>query len=271
MSKLVKNVVIASFIGQFCDLSQRVDTLVTDTALNIFKGIFNSIGIGYFNGDKEKQVLKNGVDSGLKKTLSAMIPIMLTEQAEACTAELEAIPDELWSGTPQSANLSIFKVIYTADSGRYTLNVGSMFRRVRSVLMHVANEQGRMALWDLVNADNARELYNEQYEEWNNRETAGNTAESNTDENNTSDNSPSPDDDGGNSISVENIPSVLGESLTRLTAALHATELSKGQQGAVARMIDDISDHVDSLGANVEAEAPKVSVKKDTAKQAASK
>ena len=277
MSKIVKNMIVATFFGAFQALNSKLDNLTTQTSIDLLRDMFDAIKIGYFDHNSTEQMLKNGKDSGLKGEITSRVELLCTEQALACKTELSAIEDSYWVN--EKARMSVFDVTYSASAGLYTLVMGATFKKVRPVIQWVADTQGRMAAWNLVHDEDSLSLFNKAF--YARKEALDNATkpapEASKAEETASSDTDTPPDNGGNTVQMsEDTPDILKVAFKALGHKLAecGANLSKGQQGAVTQMIEGVTNHIDSLiqdkASNTEVTAPKVAVK-ESAKKVASK
>jgi hypothetical protein len=268
------NSFIGEFLTDFCRESTSLNYLVTDTAIAVIRYLADCLMIGYFESKVE---LKNGKDQGMKKTLTNEMAAIFADVAETRVSELEAIPDHLWSGEPEKAQLEVFQVSFTATTSKFALVAGSQLKKVRAVFQFVCDTQGRMAAWNMVHGDESRTFYLDQLEAWKDHQKAIKVAEvqEQTEE---SESSESTDpDDSGTSIDLSKIDKTMSDSYTKLGHELAQFAGSKGQAGAIAKLMNDVTAELESIRLPTQSEAktkatqtkaPTLAVKKVEAKVA---
>ena len=273
MSKVIESLAV---IGTFFKEYTRFSALQVVVAVAVFKGILASMEDSFFEVELADSVDDNGRDKDLKKTLTATIPVYLGIQAKAFSKDILAIPEDNWvtKGAIATVNAYVFKV--SQVNSEITLEVGATLTTMRAVATWYAQTNGRKALLDLFNSEDAASEYSKMRtaytaylaEQQENAKVEKESAEA------SEDTSP-PDDDGGNSVDMSKVDKTVQESFARLGASLANAQMSKGQAGAVARLINEVTAHVEGLSIKSEKDtssgvevAPKVQTKAETKKTA---
>lgn len=258
MSKIIKNVLMATFFSKFA----AFDKLKIETAIGIFCNIIDGTGKAYF--EKCDQLI-NGSDKPLKKYFSSTLELFFTDQSTACKDEINSLPDDIWSDeTPSRANVQVFEVTQAA-SGTLSVKAGPTFKRVRAVFMFVAQTQSRLHAWNMFHDKDAKALVHEAGKEM---DAANQVAKVDSQKAEDGAGDDTPDGD-GTALDTSHLGSELVESIEGLNTALHAVTLNKEQVTAVCEMINEVTNHVASLGVAEDA-APHVKTK-PAANKAASK
>ena len=187
-------------------------------------------------------------------------------QAKAYTSDILAIPEENWitKGAIASVNAYVFKV--TQANSDITLESGTTLVKMRTVAMHVAQTQGRQAMFDLFHGEDAVTDYSKARTAY---QAFMDGRKEEAEQNKVAD-SESPDDspDGTSVETVSIKDETLSNAFADLGHTLANTELSKGQCGAIASMIHEITAHVQSLGVIEQDTAPVVTNKAESKKTA---
>ena len=269
-----KTIKALKVVGTFFSEYSRFSALQVVVAVAVFRGILESMDDAMFDVELADSIDDKGRDKELKKTLTSTIPVYLGIQAKAFVKEILAIPEENWvtKGAIATVNAYVFKV--SQVNSEITLEVGATLTTMRSVATWYAQQNGRKAMLDLFQSDDAATEYSKLRTKY----TAfmAGLAEAAKSEEKVETEETTPDDDGGgNALDLSEVDKTVQESFSRLGASLANAEMSKGQAGAVARLINEVTEHVEGLSVKQEKDtskgveiAPKVQTKATAAKAA---